>query len=830
MGSRGFEYFHKDGKLSRRTFVKGVGTITVASVLGTGMAGCASEIPEQNAGTAQSDAAEQRIVHGFCSYNCNSACSLQGTIRDGKLVAIEPGQMPGRPDYANCCLRGISYIQRIQDETVRTMYPMKRTGERGSGDFERISWDEAIDTIAEKLNAVLDEDPKLATFYYFTGNMAKLAWESPMRMANCLGAAIWTVEGIMSDHGASVAMDMMYGAQRAGHDTRDYMNSELIIWWGGNSMDTHTSEAKYLLNAKENGAKFIVIDPRLSSTAAMADQWVPIRPQTDPVLALAMMKLIIENDLHDKTWLANYSCAPLLVDDATGEYLHPNEGTYVAWDTAANAAIEIDPADAGGNDDGTSGPESTLALSGSFVVDGVACHPTFDDLLKEVAAYDLGTASAITGLAQDTIETLAYEYASAKPAGIRMTQGIQRVNYSFLPFRAVGTLAAICGNIGKSGGGASHIYSQGIGNPLKPVDYTGSALNFERWMDTGGDSRGPAYLSAVQVGNLEHKTSEFYDKAIEGKVKFLWFATSNFVNMSPDLHKIVDEVLPAVDFIVTCDPFWTMTAKYSDIVLPATTNWESWDINDRVPWIQLNQPHIAPLGESKTDCEIMTMLAPKVGVEEYWPCTDEEWIREFVTSDHPGVKNLDFETFKEDGIYGREDGIFEPVFNWGDKKFLTDSGRFEFYTDSLAQFGLHVPTYRPPHEDPHGELGEKYPLVFLQYHDRITIHTQHMLADSLKAVGTEPQLQMNTKDAESRGIQHGDVVRVYNDRGECKVRAFLTEGIVPGSVAIPHGWTPDHFIEGNYQYLTHYKKNEAEEFYSQSNAALYDVLVEVEKA
>lgn len=824
------EYFVKGGKLTRRTFVKGVGTITVASALGSGIMACSPDTPESEPESTQPNSSEERVVHGFCSYNCNSACRLQGTVRDGRLVAVEPGQIPGRPDYANCCLRGISYIQRVQDETARTMYPMKRTGERGSGEFERITWDEAIDTIAEKLNAVLAKDPRKATFYYFTGNQSKLAWESPMRMAGCLGATIWTVEGIMSDHGASVAMQMMYGSQRAGHDTRDYMNSELVIWWGGNSMDTHTSEARYLLDAKENGTKFIVIDPRLSSTAAMADQWVPIRPQTDPVLALAMMKVIVDNELHDKTWLANYSCAPLLVSDETGEYLHPHEGTYAAWDAEANAVVEIDPAEAGGADDGTSGPDSPLALSGSFEVDGAACHPAFDDLLKEIQNYDLETASSITGLGQDIIEALALEYANAKPAGIRMTQGIQRVNYSFLPFRAIGTLAAICGNIGKSGGGASHIWAQGAGNPLKPVDYDGPDFNFDEWMNTGGAERVPALLEAIQVGNLKHKTSEFYDAAINGDVEFVWFATSNFVNMSPDLHKIVDEVLPAIDFIVTCDPFWTMTAKYSDIVLPATTYWEAWDIFGRSPWIQLNQPNIAPMGESKSDCEMLSMLAQKIGVGEYWNRTDEEWIREFVTSDHPGLKNLDFDKFKEDGVYGREDGIFEPVYSWGDKKFLTASGRFEFYTDSLAQFGLHIPTYRPPHEDPKGELGEKYPLVFLQYHDRITIHTQHMLADALKAVGTEPWLQMSTTDAEARGIEHGDVVRVFNDRGECKVKAFVTEGIVAGSVAMPHGWTPDRFIEGNYQYLTHYKKNEAEEFYSQSNAALYDVLVEVEKA
>ena len=154
----------------------------------------------------------------------------------------------------------------------------------------------------------------------------------------------------------------------------------------------------------------------------------------------------------------------------------------------------------------------------------------------------------------------------------------------------------------------------------------------------------------------------------------------------------------------------------------------------------------------------------------------------------------------------------------------------EFYTESMVPFGCQVPRYMLAHEDPDGELGQKYPLVFLQYHDKTNINSQNILAPALRAVAKEPLLSMNPKDAEARGLAHGDVVRIFNDRGSCKVHVFLTEGIVPGAVALPSSWTPDCFIEGHYQELTHYKRNDAEEAYSQSNAAFYDVLVEVEKA
>jgi len=133
-------------------------------------------------------------------------------------------------------------------------------------------------------------------------------------------------------------------------------------------------------------------------------------------------------------------------------------------------------------------------------------------------------------------------------------------------------------------------------------------------------------------------------------------------------------------------------------------------------------------------------------------------------------------------------------------------------------------------EDPTSELGKSFPLVFLQYHDRLNVHSQHILPAALKVVQAEPTLEMNPLDAEARGIADGDIVSIYNDRGSCKMRVFLTEGIVPGAVATQSGWTPDYTIEGNYQELTHLTLNPVEEFISQTSTAFYDVLVEVQKA
>ena len=836
----------KSRAIGRRAFV-------AAAAAGAGalaLSGCTPKESDEKSNaegdvedsTAPAQAEQLEEFHLISGYNCEN-CFLKGYKRDGKVVRIEPGDLPNKPQNNNACLRCMAFPSKVQDESARIMYPMKRTGDRGSGQFERISWDEAIQTIADKLNAAVSNDPRSASFYIFTGNLNTLAWQAPARMAHCLGASTWAMEGIMGDHGTSMGYTLTTGATDPGHDAADYLNSNLLILFGTNTADTRVPTLRYLVKAKEAGVKLIVIDPRMSSTAAIADEWIPINPGTDTALVLAMMKVIFDNGLHDATWLANYSCAPLLVSDETGEYVHPSKGKYCAWDTAANAMVEIDPAQVTGKDDNTSGPESTLALTGSFTVDGTRCHPTLDDLVAEVANWTPERAAEITGIPAETIERLALEYANAKPGALQASQGITRYFYSYEAPRAIATLAGICGNLGRSGGGV-HRNNNGVTTDASMFsDYEGGLLNDSEWTNVGDGSFGP-FLSSTRAlygpnadefkGANVYKSSEIYDAAITKQpvpIDFLWIATSNFINMSPDANKIVNEVLPAIDFIVCADPFWTWTAKYADIVLPTTTWYENWDIATKGAWVCVNKPAIDSLGESKSDTEIMTMLAQKVGVADAWPRTDEEWVRTFLDSKHPALADMNVDELISSGIYARKDGIFDrATYPFADKHFGTATGRLEFYNDTLVELGEKVPTYKRGDDNPEDAFSGAYPLMFIQYHDRRLVHTQHTGIDMLNTVQAEPELYMNTADAAARSIVDGDVAHIYNDRGSCKAKVVTTDGIVAGTTAMAQGWAPEDFIEGHYQLLTHYAKNPVEEFISQTNSAFYDVRVEVEKA
>lgn len=788
-----------NGKITRRSLIKGAGAITVTCSLGMAGAWSFNGSPVE----AKTDGAT-KYIHSCCTVNCTSRCHLKGHVKDGRIVAVTPGRMPNREDYPNACLRSMSYAQRLQDPTQRVLYPMKRVGERGEGKFERISWEEAYDLVSKKLLETKEQyGAQAASFFTMSGNLAKLAWESTTRLGTTFGGTTYITEGLMGDHGASMGMEMVFGQQRGGHDTRDYMNSKLVILWGRNLADTHTSELRYIIKARENGAKIIVIDPRQSSSAAVADQWIPIRPQTDPALALGMMNYLITNNLHDTAWLKANSCAPLLVRNDDGQYVRIND-QYVVWDQISQTIVPV----------GT--PDIDPALTGDYTTaEGVACHPTFVDLAKEASKYTIPVTAEICGLEEDVVEQLAHEYATMKPAGIRMGQGMQRVYNSFSPFRTVATLAAVAGYIGIAGGGASHMGGTASINPIPGV--TVPDFNFAEW----------AYTGDAPV--IQKNSSQLYNMMENGEVKFLWIGVSNFVNMSPDPNRIIQKLLPNVPFIVHVDPFWTWTAKYADIVLPGKTHWEVWDILVRSPWVMLDQPAIPNMGESKSDCEICSEVAKRVGLGYLWDKTDEEWVRSFMTSEHPAFATFDWDTWVKEGIFARSDGIYDSVFAFQDNKYKTPTGKFEFYTERLKQFGEEVPTYKRMLEDPQGELGKKYPLVCINYHDRLNVHTQHMLYPALKLVTSEPEIQINSIDAQARGIKHGDVVKVFNDRGHCVVKAFITEGIVPGTTALASGWTPEQFIEGNYQNFTHMTLNPVEEFISQTNAAFYDVLVEIIK-
>ena len=386
---------------------------------------------------ATSHKSEKRLVPTVCHSGCGLVCGLLAHVEDGILTKVEAQDMPD-PKYRHICARGLSTIQMVYHPD-RLKYPMKRVGERGEGKWERITWDDALDTIANKLKEIGERHgPK------------SLMWcVSPiggldLMYASLAGSLQGTFASIIGDgDSAGPSGDMASFSVIWGDRYLTGMeNPEVIIAWGTNPAETQPFGMRQIQADRERGAKFVVIDPRFTPSAAKADQYIRIRPGTDTALALGIMHIILEKGLQDDAFIADNTVGTFLVNTQTGLFLRENEiiaegsdQKFMIWDVSAN---EARPHDVSG---------SVPALRGAFTIDGIEFRPAFQLLEAMIKEYTLEKVSEITEVPEDTIRELALYYAQQKPVATYRGMGVQRTFHGDLTFRAMTTLAAITGNL-----------------------------------------------------------------------------------------------------------------------------------------------------------------------------------------------------------------------------------------------------------------------------------------------------------------------------------------------------------------------------------------------
>jgi molybdopterin-containing oxidoreductase family molybdopterin binding subunit len=309
-------------------------------------------------------------------------------------------------------------------------------------------------------------------------------------------------------------------------------------------------------------------------------------------------------------------------------------------------------------------------------------------------------------------------------------------------------------------------------------------------------------------------------------VKALWIASENFLNQMPGMNRIINDLLPCLDLIVVVDLAMTVTAKYADYVLPEASFYEYVDLLDSypvyTPYLQLQQKVIEPLYESKSDFQIAAELGRRMGFGEYFNKTEEQYLEDFLASDHPSMEGVNLERLKEGPIRAKPSEKMQEL--------KTPTGRIEFYVEKLKPFGQELPVYMEPLEGARSEKAKTYPLSFITSHPKYRKSSAMGNVEALTKHDPEPFLNINPKDAAPRNITNKDVVLVFNDRGKVKLKAKLNPNIKPGVVDIQQGWWPEHYLEGHHNQLTHGIINPAQAAIFQPNAALFDVLVEVKKA
>ncbi len=758
---------------------------------------------------------EEQVYYNCCpAAGCHRYCALKVWVKDKRIRKVESADYPGDPTARSICLKGLS-SPRLVYHPERLKYPLKRVGERGGGKWERITWDEAFDTIASRLLELKEK--------YGSSSLKVTSWASSsvgllmgralrIRFANVWGAGGgFETKGWLADCIIPTASLLTLGDSGQSHGIEDCIHAKMIIIWGGNPAETYIPDSRFILDAKDKGAKLVVIGPLFNATAAKADQWIPVRPGTDGALALAMMNVIIEEGYYDKDYVVKHSVGPFLVREDNNLFLR-DDNKYVVWDENTLASMPHDTA---------TGP----ALLGSYTIKGVRCKPAFQLLIETASQYKPEKAAEVTGVPAETIRKLALEYATSKPAAIRMFHGMARTVYSSLSCRAIITLAALTGNIGIQGGGASTPAGRSLVLNQEGVNHPPGAPGVRIIPGSKSAMRGWAAIR-------------------EGKpypIKAFIVENQNPLHCYGHIEGYL-EILSQLDLMVVADIFMTRTAQYADIVLPAATIFEREDIQVSGDYLLRMEKAIEPLYETKSSLEIWSELARRLGLGKYFEYTPRDYMKILLDSGHPSVAGISLERLEREKIV-KGNVPHTPIIPFANREFNTPSGRIEFYKEHLVEFGQELPIYHETLESRRpSPLAQQYPLTFLTVKERTFLHSQMHNIDWLREITPEPVLNINPTDADKRGIKDGNMVEVFNIRGKVKLKAKLNEAVPPSVVSTVHGWWPEQFAEGHYSDLLHRIDDlsiinpalETEPVTSDTRAGVvlpyYDCLVEVKRA
>ena len=747
--------------------------------------------------------AESRIIRTVCDPNCHASprCGIDAHVVNGRIDKIEAGSFPLAEYDKRICAMGMARLEQ-QYHPDRLRYPLRRLGARGEGKWQRISWDEAYELLAQRLRDIGDKyGTRSLAFFTGSGAAGVLTKGSAQRFAAAIGGTAYRAGGV--DYGVPKGLEYTFGVPAStyfrpgGHEYADAVNSRLILFWGGNAADTRLVDFHFVLEAQQRGTKIVCIDPNRSATARHADQWISPRPGTDTALALALLNEIISNNLHDSAFLARYTNAPFLVRRDNGEFLRDDLSAYLVWDSAIGEArpdVEV----------------TTPALTGHYRVKSISgdlidCAPVYQLLMELCADYGAERAAEITTVPVAIIRQLARQLAETKPAAIRIGYGVDRWYYADYTARAAANLAIATGNIGIAGGGIS-VHDGTYAAPLK----------LKPFRTPGG--REAATLDIVNLMRAVEDGDPY-------PIRSLWLSASNMFNQtSANRSRVLRDILPKLELFVAVDLFMTDTAALADIVLPACSIFEKADLIAGM-FLQMQRQAVVPEGECKADLDIFTGLAQRMNLGMFFDRPAEEYLQEMLDSNDPLLQGISLERLQ------REDAAMlnrpaAPYVGLADLQFETPSGRIEIYKEELVKHGAELPYYREPIEaTPENPLYSNYPLTLLFSHSRHRIHSSFANLSKAKEREPEPMVEIHPNDAVRRGLIDGELARVYNERGSVDLKWRANSDLRPGVLVISEGsWVRD-FPHGEPYSLTHEQVSPTSD-----NYAFFDTLVQIEAA
>ena len=734
----------------------------------------------------------------FCAL-CVSRCGAIATVDDGTLVSLEAD--PSHPTGQALCVKGKA-APEIVHHAERLLHPLKRTRPKGDADpgWQRISWEEALETTAARLTQIAREHgPESVVFSSASPSTSAMsdAIEWVQRLRRAFGSPNFCVSMELCGWGRYLASSYTFGTAVPGAYMPDLENAGCILYWGYNPSVARLSHATGTVAAQRRGARLIVVDPRRVGLAHRADAWLRVRPGTDGALALALANVLIENGWFDAQFIRQWTNGPLLVRTDTGRFLRENdvvasgEGRrYVAWSESAATPVFYDP-ERGAYERST----ADLAISGDVEVPTqcgiVRCRPAFQRIAEGCQHHDPRSTEAITGVPADEIERAARMLWESRPVAYYAWSGVEQHSNVTQTVRAIAQLYALTGSLDERGG---NVLFPAV--PTHPIGGVDLLSDEQRAKALGLSSRplGPSRWEFATSDEIYTAALESQPYAVRGMVGF---GANLLMAHADSAHG--REALASLDFYVHADLFMNPTAELADIVLPVASAFETealkvgFEVNAQAQsLVQLRRPALPPRGESRSDVEIIFGLATHLGLgHHFWEGDIDAAYRHQL---EPSGVSLDRLRAEPAGVrvpletHYRK---FAAEIDGGTRGFQTPSRRIELYSETLLDHGYPpVPEFAEPAMSPRSrpDLAERFPLVLTSAKGTWFCESQHRAVPSLRRRSLDPQIELHPDTARARGIRAGDWVRIETPHGGVRARAAFDDALDPGVVCGQHGW------------------------------------------
>lgn len=653
------------------------------------------------------------IISTACGL-CGMGCGASAHIKDGRLIKLM-GIKKHPMNRGVLCARAKN-AEKIIYHPDRIRYPKKRTGEK----WTRITWDEALDTISTRLGSLKQEygARSLAICFGFpvlTQGNATISFIR--RFCDAYGTpSVFSVDS-MCWRARLAGTVLTYGK----YPMPDIDNSQCIVVMGSNPNESFpTTTAWVFPESLKRGAKLIVVDPRRTAVAKKADLHLQPRPGTDGIILLAMMNVIIEEDLFDHDFVSKWTVG-------------------------------------------------------------------FDKLAERVKEYTPERAAAVSWVPAELIRKMARLYATTKPACIYSPNNtLEESGNATQNHRSISVLSAITGNFEVKGGDITT--SSLRHNPVRLPELIDE-------LPLGAD-RYPLFYGfwGRLFGEGEGQTMLVPDAILKGEpypIRSVIVSGSNPLLTWPNSKKVY-QAFKELDFLVVMDLFQTQTADLADIVLPAATCFERYQVYDfyrvlrGIPYAMLGRKVIECEGESWSDLKFYLELAKKMGYGNYFPWQSDEDVIDYMYQ----PMGLSVQKFIEESPEGLYIGRVKHK-EYEQKNFPTPSGKVEIYSDELAKHGHDpLPSYKEPPESPLStpELFKEYPLILTTGNRKYPmLHSEFRQVPALKKMTPGPVIEVNPGTAEQYGLKDGDMALLETRRGSINVKVVATPDIIPGVVALGHG-------------------------------------------